>query len=61
MNNYDSMPQDVKEYAERRIQESGVRCVPGHYPVFGSKEQVDRWLRVKEESLREYFGEETDE
>lgn len=46
MNNYDSMPQDVKEYAERKIQESGVICVPGHYPVFESKEDVDMWLKI---------------
>ena len=48
MNNYDSMPQDVKEYAERKIHESGVRCVPGHYPVFKSKEDVDKWLEMTE-------------
>lgn len=58
MNKYDAMPPYVREYAEKRILESGVRRVPGHYPVFGSKEQVDKWLRVKEESLKEYFGEE---
>lgn len=46
MNKYDSMPQDVKEYAERRIHESGVICVPGHYPVFESKEDVDMWLKM---------------
>lgn len=40
------MTDEVKEYAEKRILESGIRRVPGHYPDFESKEHVDDWLAM---------------
>ncbi len=42
MRKYDSMPQEIKDYANKRIKESGILMVEGHYPVFESKEQVDK-------------------
>lgn len=35
------MTKEVRKYAEKRILESNIRMVPGHYPKFESKEQVD--------------------
>lgn len=35
------MTQEVKDYATRKILESGIRMVPGHYPDFESKAEVD--------------------
>lgn len=43
---YDSMPQELKDYANKRIKESGIVMVPGHYPVFESKEHVDKWIEM---------------
>lgn len=40
------MTDEVKEYAEKRILESNIRMVPGHYPDFKSKEHVDMWLKM---------------
>lgn len=40
------MTDEVREYAEKRILESGIRKVPGHYPDFQSREHVDKWLEM---------------
>ena len=40
------MTEEVKKYAEKRILESNIRMVPGHYPVFKSKEQVDLFIKM---------------
>lgn len=39
---YDSMSQELKDYANKRINENGIIMVPGHYPIFKSKEQIDK-------------------
>lgn len=44
VNDYDFMTPEVKEYARKRIEETGIIMVPGHYPVFKSKEDVDSWI-----------------
>ncbi len=36
------MDTEVRKYAEERIKASNIRMVPGHYPEFDNKEQVDR-------------------
>ncbi len=46
MGKYDSMPQELKDYANKRIKESGIVMVPGHYPVFESEEHVDEWIEM---------------
>ena len=48
------MTEEVKKYAEKRILESNIRMVPGHYPVFESKEQVDIFLKMNELSFKAY-------
>ena len=48
------MTEEVKKYAEKRILESNIRMVPGHYPVFESKEQVDMFLKMSELSFKAY-------
>lgn len=57
MKKYDSMPQELKDYANKRIEESGIRMVPGHYPVFESKEDVDKWIEMKQRAFEMYFEE----
>ena len=57
MGKYDSMSEELKEYANRRIQESGIRMVPGHYPVFESKEHVDMWIAMSKYALKKHFSE----
>lgn len=51
------MEKEVRKYAEERIKESKIRMVPGHYPKFDSKEQVDQWLKICEASFKDYFAE----
>jgi hypothetical protein len=48
------MTEEVRKYAEKRIIESNIRMVPGHYPEFDSKEQVDRFIKMCEMSFRAY-------
>ncbi len=40
------MTQEVKDYATRKILESGIRMVPGHYPDFKSKAEADMWFKM---------------
>ena len=42
------MTEEVRKYAEKRILESNIRMVPGHYPVFESKEQVDLFIKMRD-------------
>lgn len=53
---YDSMSQELKDYANKRIKESGIVMVPGHYPVFDSKEHVDEWIKMMQAAFTDYFG-----
>jgi len=48
------MTKEVRKYAEKRILESNIRMVPGHYPKFESKEQVDRFIKMCEMSFQAY-------
>jgi hypothetical protein len=48
------MTEEVKKYAEKLILESNIRMVPGHYPEFKSKEQVDLFLKISELSFKAY-------
>ena len=57
MRKYDSMPQEIKDYANKRIKESGILMVEGHYPVFESKEQVDKEIELRQEAFEFYFAE----
>lgn len=57
MSKYDCMSQELKDYANKRIEESGILMVPGHYPVFESKEHVDKWVEMKQKAFEEYFEE----
>jgi len=37
---------DVKEYFQQQYNDSGIRVVPGHWPDFKSREQVDQWITL---------------
>lgn len=51
------MTDEVREYAEKRIEESNIRMVPGHYPKFKSVEQVDMFFKMCDSSFKEYQNE----
>lgn len=57
MSKYDRIPPEVKEYYERRIRESNIKMVPGHYPVLMTKEEVDQFFDMHERSFAVYFEE----
>ncbi len=40
------MTEEVRKYAEKRIMESNIRMVTGHYPEFDSKGQVDMFMKM---------------
>lgn len=61
MGKYDSMSPELKAYAEEKIRESGVRMVPGHYPVFESKDHVDAWIKMTKYALNDALMEKSEE
>ena len=38
------MTKEVEEYFFERYEKCGFRVVPGHWPDFKSKEEVDKWF-----------------
>lgn len=55
MSKYDKIPPDVREYYERRINESDIKRVPGHYPVLMTKEEVDQFFDLQEKVFAAYY------
>lgn len=55
MSKYDKIPPDVREYYERRITESDIKRVPGHYPVLMTKEEVDQFFDLQEKVFAAYY------
>lgn len=53
------MTDEVKEYFNQRYKESEVKVVPGHWPKFKTKEQVDLWFSLLnsmvEEAIKDAF------
>lgn len=43
------MTEEVKKYFFEKYEASSVRVVPGHWPDFKTKEEVDEWLKVIED------------
>lgn len=50
---------EVREYANKRMAETGICMVPSHYPKFKSKEHVDQWLAMSRYAF-EHWEEEED-
>ncbi|MGF7011986.1 hypothetical protein M2146_002540 [Lachnospiraceae bacterium PF1-22] len=50
------MEESVKEYAEKRISESGIRRVPGHYPNFKSNEEVDHFIKSSLRAFKDAYS-----
>lgn len=55
MSKYDKIPPDVREYYERRITESDIQRLPGHYPVLVTKEEVDQFFDMQEKAFGAYI------
>lgn len=51
------MTDEVRKYAEKRISESGIRMVSGHYPDFDSLKFVDEWLEKMQYAFEYYKNE----
>ena len=41
------MTTEVSKYFQKQYKELGVRVVPGHWPDFKSKAEVDKWIEQK--------------
>ncbi len=59
VNDYVFMSPELKGYARKRIEESGITMVPGHSPTFKSKEDVDNWIADCEKITECFRREET--
>ena len=46
------MTDEVQEYFFKKYEKAGFRVVPGHWPDFNSKEDVDKWIHGMEEMER---------
>ena len=51
------MTDEVKKYFMEQYEKSDIRVVPGHWPDFKSKEEVDKWLNLMESMAKKYFEE----
>lgn len=49
------MTDDVKEYFLEKYKKANFRVVPGHWPEFETKEQVDKWINRMEKLLSHAF------
>jgi hypothetical protein len=47
------MTDEVREYFFEKYEKSPVRVVPGHWPKFKTKEQVDKWFEIMESMFEE--------
>lgn len=43
------MEDDVRKYFEEQYKKSKIRVVPGHWPDFKSKKEVDEWIAAGEQ------------
>jgi hypothetical protein len=49
-----AMTKEVSEYFREQYGKASFRVVPGHWPDFKSKEEVDKWL-VMMQKIRDFF------
>lgn len=48
------MTKEVSEYFREQYGRASFRVVPGHWPDFKSKEEVDKWM-VMMQKMRDFF------
>lgn len=46
---------EIEEYFFRQYEKASFRVVPGHWPTFKSKEEVDRWLGLLDVNMAKAF------
>ena len=44
------MEKEVEAYFIEKYKKANIKLVPGHWPDFKSKEEVDRWISILEKS-----------
>jgi nitrogen regulatory protein PII-like uncharacterized protein len=49
------MKKDVYDYFIQQYEKASFRVVPGHWPDFESKEDVDKWIKMTQDMLN-FFG-----
>ncbi|MEN6567156.1 MAG: hypothetical protein ABFC57_12750 [Veillonellales bacterium] len=50
------MTDEVWNYFRKRYKESDVRVVPGHWPDFKTKEEVDKWFKIVNSMFDDAFN-----
>ncbi|WP_251861061.1 hypothetical protein [Clostridium sp. Marseille-Q2269] len=48
------MSNEIYEYFMEKYKKANFKVVPGHWPNFKTKEEVDKWLKIMELMLDEY-------
>lgn len=49
------MTKEVSEYFRDKYSKASFRVVPGHWPDFKSKEEVDKWVEMTQKMV-EFFS-----
>lgn len=52
----ETMKKDVYDYFIQQYEKASFRVVPGHWPDFATKEEVDRWIKMTQDMLN-FFSE----
>lgn len=58
------MNSEVEKYFKEKYSKADFRVVPGHWPDFKTKEDVDYWIMIMElmnKQFNDYFGDDEDE
>ena len=55
------MTDEVWKYFLKKYEKAGFRVVPGHWPDFKSKEDVDKWIQSHEKLSDAIFKDESEE
>lgn len=49
------MTNEIFEYFKIKYKESNITVVPGHWPDFKSKEEIDKWIKIMESMFNSSF------
>lgn len=50
-----NVTEEIQKYFFEQYQKASFRVVPGHWPNFKTKEDVDKWIKQMEKLINELF------
>jgi hypothetical protein len=51
------MTNELKKYFFEQCKKNDIKVVPGHWPDFKTKEDVDKWINLMTSMFEKYFEE----